>query len=91
MSGWRNTSWTRQYYAQDPCVYCGATHQRKTVEHVVPVSSGGHLGHENQVIACRTCNRRRGRTPLLVWLVAMHKAKRNSLVAQQLVNRGLHA
>jgi 5-methylcytosine-specific restriction endonuclease McrA len=62
-----------------------------TAEHVTPISAGGKHWFNNQVIACRTCNRWRSNTPLLLWLVALHRAQGNALIAARLVKRGLHA
>jgi 5-methylcytosine-specific restriction endonuclease McrA len=48
------------------CVWCGRTPWRRdlTCEHVVPRSRGGHLVPENALVACRSCNRRRGSRPV---------------------------
>ena len=48
------------------CVWCGRELWRRdlTVEHVVPRSRGGHTTSENAVVACRSCNRRRGSRPV---------------------------
>src|SRR4051794_35501480 len=47
------------------CVWCGRELWRRdlTLEHVVPRSRGGHATPENAVVACRSCNRRRGSRP----------------------------
>lgn len=48
------------------CVWCGRELWRRdlTLEHVVPRSRGGHMTAENAVVACRSCNRRRGSKPV---------------------------
>jgi 5-methylcytosine-specific restriction endonuclease McrA len=48
------------------CVWCGRELWRRdlTLEHVIPRSRGGHLVAENAVVACRSCNRRRGSKPV---------------------------
>lgn len=44
------------------CAYCG--HRGSTVEHLLPVSRGGHSSWSNTVTACVSCNTRKGnRTP----------------------------
>lgn len=44
------------------CAYCG--HRGSTVEHLLPVSRGGHSTWSNTVTACVACNTRKGnRTP----------------------------
>ena len=48
------------------CVWCGRELWRRdlTLEHVVPRSRGGHATAENAVVACRSCNKRRGSKPV---------------------------
>lgn len=41
------------------CQYCGAT-RRLTIDHVVPRSKGGEDTWENLVVACSTCNTKKG-------------------------------
>ena len=47
------------------CVWCGRELWRcdLTLEHVVPRSRGGHKTPDNALLACRSCNRRRGSRP----------------------------
>ncbi len=48
------------------CQYCGKSLTRSdgTLDHVVPRSQGGQLSWTNIVLACKTCNQRKGsRTP----------------------------
>jgi hypothetical protein len=48
------------------CVWCRREPWRRdlTLDHVVPRSRGGHLTFDNAVIACRSCNKRRGSRPV---------------------------
>jgi 5-methylcytosine-specific restriction endonuclease McrA len=48
------------------CIWCGRELWRRdlTREHVVPRSRGGHMTAENAVVACRSCNKRRGSRPV---------------------------
>ena len=48
------------------CVWCGRELWRRdlTLDHVVPRSRGGHMTSENALLACRSCNRRRGSRPV---------------------------
>jgi hypothetical protein len=56
------------------CVWCGRElwlgHRDLSVEHVVPRLKGGPAWAENEVVACRTCNRARGHTGPAQWLAA---------------------
>jgi 5-methylcytosine-specific restriction endonuclease McrA len=42
------------------CVYCGDTHSRLTIDHVVPKAKGGKSTFENCVASCKPCNNRKG-------------------------------
>ena len=42
------------------CTYCGKQLERLTMDHVIPLSRGGHHVRENVVPACRSCNSRKG-------------------------------
>lgn len=59
--------------AREPCTYCGASptgkKHRNTREHIIPRTHGGETHWENLTAACRRCNNRRGRMPLLKFLV----------------------
>ena len=47
------------------CQYCGRNSgERMTIDHVIPRSLGGRTIWENVVSACRTCNVKKGNTPL---------------------------
>ena len=41
------------------CQYCGS-HDKLTIDHVVPVSRGGKSTFENCVAACQECNSKKG-------------------------------
>jgi 5-methylcytosine-specific restriction endonuclease McrA len=45
------------------CQYCGAT-RHLTIDHVVPKSKGGEDSWENLVVACSSCNTKKGDTLL---------------------------
>lgn len=53
------------------CVYCGATARSSGahlhLDHLTPRSAGGEDIAENLVLACRSCNSRRGARSLRVW------------------------
>jgi 5-methylcytosine-specific restriction endonuclease McrA len=49
------------------CQYCGLSNHPLTVDHVNPKSRGGKTNWTNIVVACKTCNLKKGdRTPLEV-------------------------
>ena len=62
------------------CVWCSRPlsfgHRDLTFEHVVPRLKGGPSWAENEVPACRSCNRRRGHTAPSQWLQAAQRPRR---------------
>jgi len=52
----------------DPCAYCGAP--AGTIDHIVPVASGGPDHWENYTSSCKPCNSSKHARPLLSFLVA---------------------
>jgi 5-methylcytosine-specific restriction endonuclease McrA len=58
----RNNKPTRSaIYARDghKCQYCGAT-RKLTIDHVIPKSKGGSDDWDNLVVACSSCNIKKG-------------------------------
>ncbi len=55
------------------CVYCGAT-ESLSIDHVVPLFSGGTHSPDNLCVACVSCNSSKGVKQLIGWL-----ATRNGL------------
>ena len=54
---------TKQYLLEKynrTCVYCGATNVPLQIEHVIPKSKGGSNRISNLVIACESCNQKKG-------------------------------
>ncbi|MAH51431.1 hypothetical protein CMI37_36790 [Candidatus Pacearchaeota archaeon] len=45
------------------CAYCRRRMERLTMDHVIPLSKGGHHIAENIVPACRSCNSKKGNRP----------------------------
>jgi hypothetical protein len=56
------------------CVWCARElpvgHRDASLEHVVPRLKGGPAWPENEVAACRACNRLRGHAAPVAWLAA---------------------
>ncbi len=54
------------------CVWCRRElwpgHRDFSVEHVIPRLKGGPAWAENEVVACRSCNRARGHAAPMQWL-----------------------
>jgi 5-methylcytosine-specific restriction endonuclease McrA len=75
------------------CVWCSrplALGDRSlTFEHVVPRLKGGPAWAENEVPACRSCNRRRGHMAPSLWLRSCEE--RGLRVRRQVVERSLLA
>jgi 5-methylcytosine-specific restriction endonuclease McrA len=66
----RGTKWSRDNYeavrARDgsTCRYCGLANRKTHIDHVIPRCAGGGDEAENLVVACVSCNcRKGGRTP----------------------------
>lgn len=51
----------------DPCSYCDAPAEH--IDHIVALSRGGVDDWTNYTAACGACNRSKGATPMLVWMV----------------------
>ena len=56
---------------QTKCVWCGREFDERmviaTTEHLIPRIKGGPSWAENEVVACRRCNSRRGHRTLADW------------------------
>jgi 5-methylcytosine-specific restriction endonuclease McrA len=62
------TDWRRQLARQrGRCYYCDAQTLRLQMDHVVPISRGGHHRIGNVVGACPDCNNRKGSRYLSEW------------------------
>jgi hypothetical protein len=78
----------RQVYvaiaASGPCVYCGKP--ATTVDHVRPLSRGGHEAEYNLAPACSTCNRSKNAKLLIEWdaVKVAHGAAHSPVVAAEL-------
>ena len=77
------------------CVWCGRELWRRdlTLEHVVPRSRGGHMTAENAVVACRSCNKRRGSRPVDAYVRELldHGAAVNLRVLRDALGRLAHS
>lgn len=50
------------------CVYCGER-ENLTIDHIVPLDSGGPHCEDNLASACLRCNSSKGAKPLIVWML----------------------
>lgn len=60
----------RMYRNAAECAYCGrgfTTDNPKTLDHIVPVCTGGENLAHNIAVCCRECNEAKGRLPLERW------------------------
>lgn len=75
LGGW---AW-KKIVADDLCCYC----QKKikpskfTLEHILPISAGGHNRWDNKSACCAGCNVSRGSKPLLHYLLFPAKGRLN--------------
>jgi 5-methylcytosine-specific restriction endonuclease McrA len=53
------------------CRYCGSD-EHLTLDHVKAKAAGGEFVASNLVTACLSCNRSKGSTPVLDWLMNQH-------------------
>lgn len=74
---------------QHRCQYCGTRSNPFTIDHVVPKERGGSENWENLVIACQSCNRRKGnRSPDEAAMPLLKRPRKPSRIHyfQQFVN-----
>ena len=61
------------------CQYCGGTDNSLTVDHVLPKSRGGKSNWINVVVACKSCNLKKGnRTPSEKGMILLSKPSKPS-------------
>lgn len=63
----RNRRWRQRLHeiTHSRCLYCGDPSQ--SIDHVLPLSRGGHSVTENCVPACLGCNGRKGDSDVFTW------------------------
>ncbi len=86
----RRTVMARDQYT---CQYCGATPLRAdlTIDHIMPRSRGGVTDWDNVVVACRSCNQKKGnRTPKEAQMQIMRPAQRPRYVALAFLGEPTH-
>lgn len=55
------------------CVYCGIVPDIKTIDHIIPLISGGTNDKKNLVMACDKCNSRKSDYPLEICIFPKQK------------------
>lgn len=72
-----------------PCYYCdeNLTFKQATIEHLIPISSGGSNSPDNLVISCRFCNNCRHDINPNQWKILMRNHKKNIIEYFNLVKR----
>jgi len=86
----RRTVMARDQYT---CQYCGATPIRAelTIDHIMPRSRGGVTDWDNVVVACRSCNQKKGnRTPREAQMQIMRPPQRPRYVALAFLGESTH-
>ncbi|MFV0135239.1 RNA-guided endonuclease IscB [Streptomyces sp. HMX87] len=68
----------------DACAYCGTTQGPWNIEHLVPRCRGGSDRLSNLVLACVSCNRAKGSTPLRSFLA--HRPEQLARILQQVTS-----
>ena len=65
----RKSQWWSQQLDKGVCYYCQAKISRKeaTMDHIVPLSSGGKSTRNNVVVACKPCNNKKKDRDLTDW------------------------
>ena len=97
---WNGAKWIRRerrlaLYMRDglACVYCGSCLEGNGVtlslDHIVPVSSGGGNGSRNLVTSCRKCNSVRGDRSLSDFAHAVASYLNRGVTAQSIVDHAL--
>ena len=66
----RKSRWWSHIIATKPCYYCkkALSPETVTMDHVIPVSLGGHTSKGNVVPSCKTCNTLKKDMTPLQWL-----------------------
>ncbi|MDP2646890.1 MAG: HNH endonuclease [Desulfobacterales bacterium] len=65
----RASQWWKRRLAKGVCYYCGRAFPFKafTMDHVAPISRGGHSTKGNVVTACKDCNSRKKQLLPMEW------------------------
>ena len=80
MSGRELRLWLREQMMI--CSYCAAWCDRHyQVDHIAPLSRGGHHAEDNLTIACPTCNGQKSNKSLLFFLLG-RKVERNTVTSE---------
>lgn len=61
----------------DPCAYCGAPAEE--IDHIAALAAGGSHRIDNLIPACRECNRAKGSTPFLHFM--LDRVRREDILA----------
>lgn len=65
----RSSQWWKRKLAKRECHYCGGTFapQGLTMDHLIPISRGGHTTKGNVVPACKDCNNKKKHLLPIEW------------------------
>ncbi len=65
----RESQWWKRRLAKGICHYCGRkiAPRQLTMDHIVPISRGGHSTRGNAVTACKECNNKKKQLLPMEW------------------------
>lgn len=72
------------------CMYCGSTEGKMTIDHIHPKSKGGKNTYQNTVLACYTCNQKKGDKDLADTNMALLKQPRNYTLYEAFASKMNH-
>ncbi|PIE57672.1 MAG: HNH endonuclease [Desulfobulbus propionicus] len=70
----RKSRWWQQKTSSGRCYYCDAQvgYSNLTMDHVIPLSRGGHSTKDNLVPCCKSCNTKKRSSLPVEWEEYMH-------------------
>jgi 5-methylcytosine-specific restriction enzyme A len=75
----RSSQWWKRKLAKRECHYCGGTFplETLTMDHLIPVSRGGHSTKGNVVPACKNCNNQKKHLLPIEWEEYLQRKRRS--------------
>jgi len=75
----RSSQWWKRKLAKRECHFCGGAFppEALTMDHLIPVSRGGHSTKGNVVPACKICNNRKKHLLPMEWEEYLQRQRRS--------------